>query len=209
MGDLIINRKKERTKKMAYPVNKETFRRVVNQDLPTVEGDIVDEDDQNLPADFLERLQDTLGYSILGGYGSVKARLDGMQTLIDAGLKVQLITGFNFTTYHLTSGVNWYISLTPTITGTNEMIFIFFNAVVDFTGVPPSTIQNMFYIRTVQKGGSQGMTRKTAGLRSTFTFNWAEFNPPIGASEYKLRFLPDANNWSFYQIKFFLIRLYK
>jgi len=61
---------------MSYPDDKETFRRVVNQDLPDVDGDTVDENDQNLPADFLERLQDTLGYGIKMGYASVKAFFD-------------------------------------------------------------------------------------------------------------------------------------
>ena len=61
---------------MAYPDDKETFRRVVNQDLPAEPGNVVDENDQNLPADFLERLQDTLGYGIKMGYATVKAFFD-------------------------------------------------------------------------------------------------------------------------------------
>lgn len=61
---------------MAYPDDKETFRRVVNQELPAIPGDTVDEDDQNLPASFLERLQDTLGYGIKMGYASMKAFFD-------------------------------------------------------------------------------------------------------------------------------------
>ena len=47
---------------MAYPDDKETFRRVVNQDLSHgIEGDTVDQGDQNNMGDFLERLEDTLG----------------------------------------------------------------------------------------------------------------------------------------------------
>lgn len=61
---------------MAYPDDKETFRRVVNQELPDIPGDVLDENDQNLPADFLERLQDTLGYGIKMGYATVKAFFD-------------------------------------------------------------------------------------------------------------------------------------
>lgn len=61
---------------MAYPDNKETFRRVINQELPDIPGDTVDENDQNLPANFLERLQDTFGYNIKMGYTTVKEFFD-------------------------------------------------------------------------------------------------------------------------------------
>ena len=61
---------------MAYPADKETFRRVVNQELPTIPGDTVDADDNNKPVDFLERLEDTLGYGIKMGFANVKAFFD-------------------------------------------------------------------------------------------------------------------------------------
>lgn len=64
---------------MPYPENKETFRRVVNQLLPEVRGDVVRDEDQNLPADFLERLQDTLGYNFKSGYESLAERIQKIE----------------------------------------------------------------------------------------------------------------------------------
>jgi len=88
---------------MAYPDDKETFRRVVNQDLTQgIPGDTVDENDQNLPADFLERLQDIFGYNLLGGFDTLKLRLDNIDSKfilkyhsID-GTYAQTITGGTF-----------------------------------------------------------------------------------------------------------------
>jgi len=76
---------------MAYPDDKEEFRRVVNEDLPAVEGTVLDENDQNLPADFLERLQDTFGYNIKMGYASVKAFFDDVVSKITGVNKNQVI----------------------------------------------------------------------------------------------------------------------
>jgi len=65
-----------------YPADKETFRRVVNRDLSGgIPGTTLDKDDQNLPADFLERLQDTLGLEVNGEYASVAERLNTIPNL--------------------------------------------------------------------------------------------------------------------------------
>lgn len=71
---------------MAYPDDKETFRRVINQDLPAEPGTVLDQGDQNLPADFLERLQDTFGYNIKMGYANVKEFFDNIVSQF-AGIK--------------------------------------------------------------------------------------------------------------------------
>lgn len=64
---------------MSYPENKEIFRRVVNQLLPEVRGNVVKADDQNNAADFLERLQDALGYNFKTGYADLASRIDKIE----------------------------------------------------------------------------------------------------------------------------------
>jgi len=82
---------------MAYPDDKEEFRRVVNQDLPDVEGDIVDKDDQNKPADFLERLQDTIGLNIKGGEASLNSRINLIESALNIipGVEILLVKDFD------------------------------------------------------------------------------------------------------------------
>jgi len=68
---------------MVFPADKETWRRVEGKDLPLGKlGDVVEDTDHNDFADFLERLQDVLGLTILAGFGSVKLRLADMDTQI-------------------------------------------------------------------------------------------------------------------------------
>ena len=77
---------------MAYPDDQTTFRRVTNQELPSVPGDTVDEGDQNNMADFCESLQDILGYGITMGYASVKAFFDWIVATITGVKKNNIIT---------------------------------------------------------------------------------------------------------------------
>lgn len=68
---------------MAYPDDKDTFRRVTGY----VGGDVVDanklkEGDQNNMAGWLESLQDIFGYSIKMGYATVKAFFDWVVTTL-------------------------------------------------------------------------------------------------------------------------------
>jgi len=72
---------------MVFPADKETWRRVEGKDLPLSKlGDVIEDTDHNDYADFLERLQDVLGLTILSGFGSVKLRLADIDTKIgDAG----------------------------------------------------------------------------------------------------------------------------
>jgi len=66
---------------MAYPVDKELFRRVVGENLAEgIPGDVVIADDQNNPANFLERLQDTLGLEVQGAFPSVADRLNSLSS---------------------------------------------------------------------------------------------------------------------------------
>ena len=66
---------------MAYPVDKELFPAVTGRDPALgIKGDRVKASEHNKVFDFLERLQDTLGISILGGKASVKARLDDIES---------------------------------------------------------------------------------------------------------------------------------
>jgi len=68
---------------MVFPADKETWRRVEGKDLPLSKlGDVIEDTDHNDYADFLERLQDVLGLTILAGFGSVKLRLADMDTKI-------------------------------------------------------------------------------------------------------------------------------
>jgi len=70
---------------MVFPADKETWRRVEGKDLPLSKlGDVIEDTDHNDYADFLERLQDVLGLTILSGFGSVKLRLADMDTKIGA-----------------------------------------------------------------------------------------------------------------------------
>lgn len=79
---------------MAFPADKETWRRVVGKDLPLGElGDTIIANDHNDYAVFLEALQDTLGISIVGGYGSVKLRLDDLSTAAESFVIMQLVQG--------------------------------------------------------------------------------------------------------------------
>lgn len=65
---------------MAYPDDKEIFRRVVGEDLAAgIPGDIVTADDRNKPVDFLERLQDTLGVGIKGGEVNLNDRIKALE----------------------------------------------------------------------------------------------------------------------------------
>lgn len=66
-----------------YPTKKEVFRRVINQDLGEGQpGSTLDQGDHNLPADFLERLQDTLGLRVNGAFSSVANRILSLETLL-------------------------------------------------------------------------------------------------------------------------------
>lgn len=68
---------------MAFPGDKETWVRWINKDLPTSElGSEIDAVVINSQRDFLERLQDLLGLNFLGGFGSLKLRLDDMDSRI-------------------------------------------------------------------------------------------------------------------------------
>lgn len=71
---------------MSYPEDKEYFRRVINRELPLIPGDTVDQEDQNKPADFLERLQDVLGYGVRMGFPTMKDFFDWINDTI-AGVK--------------------------------------------------------------------------------------------------------------------------
>ena len=61
---------------MSFPVDKETWRRVIGKNLSIGQvGDNVTTDDHNLIADFLERLEDILGINFIEGYTDLKAKL--------------------------------------------------------------------------------------------------------------------------------------
>lgn len=70
-----------------YPVSKDTWAPKVDRDLSIgVVGDKVNKTWFNNWQEWIEALQDTLGLSILGGYSSVKDRLDDMPTEAEASL---------------------------------------------------------------------------------------------------------------------------
>lgn len=76
---------------MAYPQDKETWRRVVGRDFPASEtGDEVEDDDHNLPVDFMERLEDILGYDFIDGFSDLADRLDTLIASEDASLWAML-----------------------------------------------------------------------------------------------------------------------
>ena len=78
---------------MAYPTDKETFNRVINQDLGAgIPGSTLDQGDHNLPADFLERLQDTLGLEVQGAAATVADRISSLENLL--GLKFWKVVDF-------------------------------------------------------------------------------------------------------------------
>jgi len=61
---------------MSFPDDKETFRRVVGKNMPIgQQGDKVKTGDHNNVADFIERLEDILGYNFIDGYADLKAKL--------------------------------------------------------------------------------------------------------------------------------------
>ena len=76
---------------MSYPNDQETFRRVINQDLPEVPGDTLDETDQNKMGDFLERLQSVLGYGIGMGFSKMKEFFDDIVSKFAAMKKIEVI----------------------------------------------------------------------------------------------------------------------
>ena len=79
---------------MAFPADKETWVRKQGKDLVHgILGDVIEASDFNDYATFLENLQDTLGITIIGGYGSVKARLDATATLDSTFVLTQLTRG--------------------------------------------------------------------------------------------------------------------
>ena len=66
---------------MSYPNDKETFRRVVGEDLSQgIPGDVIKAEDHNAPVDLLERLQDILGLNPQGSYESVASRLSALSS---------------------------------------------------------------------------------------------------------------------------------
>jgi len=79
---------------MTFPTDKETWTPKVGKDLSLgVLGDVLEASDFNDYADFLERLQDTLGLDIIGDFASVKLRLDDTATLASTMVAMQLIQG--------------------------------------------------------------------------------------------------------------------
>jgi len=79
---------------MAFPDDKETWRRVVGKNLALgILGDKVKTGDQNNIADFLERLEDLLGYSFIEGYATLKEKLDDLPTKETNFVLNQLIQG--------------------------------------------------------------------------------------------------------------------
>lgn len=154
---------------MSYPTNKETFRRVVNQDLTQgIPGDTVDENDQNLPADFLERLQDTLGYNIKMGYASVKTFFDYIvsQLALIAGKANK--SGDTFTG-NVTFEAGLKTNTINTITGVT----------VDFSEKEIYRIKNIFGSNTTYPPRIMSKTGETAinffdvaGKRTTIIWNF-------------------------------------
>lgn len=70
---------------MDFPVSQDTWERKVNRNLSiSVIGDDLDEQDYADWADWLEDFQDILGYNILGGYGTLVARLDDLASGTDS-----------------------------------------------------------------------------------------------------------------------------
>jgi len=108
---------------MPYPDDKEIFRRVVNQDLPNIPGDVVDENDQNLPADFLERLQDILGYNIKMGFASVKNFFDWLVGSLDGVKKNNIVPLYQSTEAEfLNAGETAYYGGNLTLKDTDKVI---------------------------------------------------------------------------------------
>ena len=70
---------------MPYPDEKETFRRVVGEDLTQgIPGDVIKAEDHNLTVDFLERLQDILGLNPQGSASSVAVRLQSLEDTVNS-----------------------------------------------------------------------------------------------------------------------------
>lgn len=63
-----------------YPDDKETWRLLIDQNLPAEPGTTIEQIDFNYKTDFLERLQDTLGYGITMGFLSVRLFFDDVVT---------------------------------------------------------------------------------------------------------------------------------
>ena len=178
---------------MAYPVDKETFRRVVNQELPTIPGDVLNENDQNLPADFLERLQDTLGYDIKMGEASVKAFFDTVNARFAAIKIPQLITVYQGEpNQRITAGNNesygTYIDLLSTDV-------VFFQVYIDWMRYLNTTAGINIQFQRFSTGFSPGNNFK--GIESmgglTTVLNYVLINPTAGNAIYNIFIEAETN----------------
>lgn len=194
---------------MAYPDTKETFRRVENQDLPDVDGDIVDEDDHNLPVDFLERLQDVLGLDILGGFGSVKLRLDDLTTKTGNILSITPTINCLGSTTIIYEGNNNTWGIDVTVEAANEIVLFYFNTQLDNSGTSPAVLTEDFRINGVAQPGDGRCKRPTNNERDSYTFLWIDNNPTVETRQYRLKFTASAGDWGFHKTVCFALRIHK
>ena len=121
---------------MAYPTDKETFRRVENQDIGQgIPGSTLDQDDHNKPVDFIERLQDTLGLEIQGTETSVAERL----TAIESKFQLKFFSVVDFADISFTTaGFTKVFVATGYTAEAGDRIFIMGGADISFSTAPQS-----------------------------------------------------------------------
>lgn len=113
---------------MPYPQDQETFRRVINRNLTEkIPGTTLDENDQNLPASFLEKLQNLIGYKTPTPGNTIYERLDAMPNLVNIK-KIQIMQGVNFTCSGGISEVSPVGEIANTVTGQRISFLISFKA---------------------------------------------------------------------------------
>lgn len=183
---------------MAYPDDKETFRRVINQELPTIPGDLVDENDQNLPADFLERMQDTLGYNIKMGFASVKAFFDNINSRFAAIKKAEVFTLYQAALVVLKTTDQWVEYGTALTLLSTDVVFFQVNLIWRRYNGPAARV--LFWLR--RDNDTFGPTIDFAGIENngkiSSTLNYVLTNPTPGTANYKIR-LTAQHDQSFWE----------